>query len=391
MNVKARRLSQPRILGKTLGVTVLAFLLSYVFMSPLSGSTAAFFSTPEKNDFTITDFYNIVADSRAISYLDTNIVIVNIDKSDRNDIAEMLEIISLCGPKAIGVDVMFSEPREGDEVLFDALNDCQAVVLPIGMKPTDSSESFRVYVSPFFYNPDSQDSLKLATAEYAATSMPSKYAGSMVREMRPFFVVSSGDTILSFATALARIADPESYEELRNRRHKLESICFHSRRFRIIEPEELMTYADELTGKIVILGALNEMEDLHPTPVDGAMPGVLIHAHSTATILDRAYMTTLPKWFNILLGFIACFSIVYTHIVLNPGIKGLVIRLLQVALLWIVVQLGYWLFINYDILIDFSYALLMLAFGLFACDIWTGVHTVIKNIISHRQKKRGII
>lgn len=390
MNVNARLLIQTGTLGKALGITALAFLLSYVFMSPLSASTSAFFSTPEKNDFTITDFYNVVADSRAVSYLDTNIVIVNVDKSDRNDIAEMLEIISLCSPKAIGVDVMFKDPREGDEFLLEALNGCSALVLPVGLRPTNSADSFNVEICSFFYAPDSPDSPKVEPAIYAATSMPSKYAGSMVREMRPFFVVSSGDTILSFPTALARLADPECYEELRNRRHKLEPICFHSRRFMVIEPEELMTYADSLSGKIVILGALNEIGDLHPTPVNASMPGVLIHAHSAATILDRAYMTTLPKWVNILIGFVICFSIVLAHIKLNSGISGLVIRLLQVAFLWIVVQLGYWLFITHNILIDFSYALLMLAFGLFACDIWNGVHTIIKKIISHRQKKLEI-
>lgn len=391
MAINARLITQTGALGKALGITALAFLLSYLFMSPFSASTAAFFSTPEKNDFTITDFYNIVADSRAVSYLDTNIVIVNIDKSDRNDIAEMLDILSLCGPKAIGIDAMFEEHREGDEVLMDALSGSSSLVLPVGLRPTTTPDSFGVKLSSFFYPPLSPDSLKLENPIYAATSMPSKFAGSMVREMRPFFIVKEGDTVLSFPTALAQIFDPESYEELRKRNHKLEPISFHSRRFMIIEPEELIEYADSLTGKIVLLGAIHEIDDLHPTPVNASMPGVMIHAHSTATILNRAYMTTLPKWVNILIGFLICFSIVFTHIKLNPGIKGLIIRLLQVALLWIVVQLGYWLFIAHDILIDFSYALLMLAFGLFACDIWNGVQTIIKNIIEYWRKRNKTI
>ncbi len=95
---------------KAVCISLFAFVLSMVLIQPFSASTAALFSSPEKNDFTISDFYNIVADGRDLAHLDDNIVIVNLDNSDRAEIAGLLNMISLCGPKA---EVSMSLSRTG--------------------------------------------------------------------------------------------------------------------------------------------------------------------------------------------------------------------------------------------------------------------------------------
>lgn len=366
-------------LGKTLGITALAFILSYVFMAPFSASTAAFFSTPEKNDFTITDFYNIVADSRAVSILDDNIVIINIDNSDRNEIADILQVVSLTNPKAVGLDVIFSDCREGDSILHDALRACDNLIMPVSMRPEDNPELFRIDSHSYFYPTGGSDSLNLGI-EYAAASLPSKYDRGMVREMQIYFPTTDGDTLYSLPAALVRTADVNSYNNLRARENNLENINFHSRCFTVIEPETLIDNAEMLTGRVVLIGAIHEAGDLHQTPVNSSMPGVMVHAYATATVLDNAYMNTIPKWANILIGFLLCFMVVFIHVSFSTKALGLLLRLLQIALLWITVQLGYWFFVNHNLIIDFSYALLMLAFGLFACDIWNGTVTIFKHL-----------
>ncbi|MDE6267206.1 MAG: CHASE2 domain-containing protein [Muribaculaceae bacterium] len=386
MSEGSKKKNYVRCLGKTLGITALAFILSYLFMAPFSVSTAAFFSTPEKNDFTITDFYNIVADSRAVSHLDDHVVVINIDNSDRQEIADILQIVSLCGPKAIGLDVMFDDRRDGDEVLHDAFRACPGLVMPLSMRPENDPMLFHINSSSYFYPDGEADTLKLGV-EYAAASMPSKYEGSMVREMQTFFPTISGDTVISFPAALVRLADEEAYNRLRARGNRLEYVNFHSRRFAILEPESLMENADTISGRVVLIGAIHELGDLHPTPVNSAMPGVLIHAHSIATVMDGAYMERLPQWMNVMIGFLLCFIVVFTHVTFRSGALGLLLRLIQLGLLWVTVQVGYWFFIYHNLIIDFSYALVMLAFGLFACDIWNGVYTIIKNLIEkYRQK-----
>lgn len=363
---------------KACGVTLLAFLLSLTLMAPFSTSVSAIFSTPEKNDFTITDFYNIVADSRAVSHLDDNVVIVNIDRSDRNEISEILSVATLAGARAIGLDVMFEDEREGDEPLIQAISDCPVIVQPLALQPVESPDTFAVRAASYFYTVPGD-----GHSSYAAASMPSRYAHSMVREMRVSFTGSDGSDIPSFAVALAEATDPAAVEKLKSRHNDLEMINYHSRRFRIFEPEELIDNAEELTGRIVLIGALHEQGDLHQTPVDSSMPGVMIHAHALATILDGAYMNAVPKSVNMLIGCLLCFIIVLTHLSLSVGIKGLIIRIMQIVFVWLAVQTGYWFFISHSVIIDFSYSLLMLAFGIFACDIWNGMMTIGTWIVGH--------
>ena len=89
-------------LYKAVGITALAFALSSVLLAPFSFSASTLVSAPEKNDFEMTDFYAIVADSRLVRTLDPDIVIVNIDNCDRNAIADVLEAVSLCNPAVVG-------------------------------------------------------------------------------------------------------------------------------------------------------------------------------------------------------------------------------------------------------------------------------------------------
>ena len=349
---------------KAVCISLFAFVLSMVLIQPFSASTAALFSSPEKNDFTISDFYNIVADGRDLAHLDDNIVIVNLDNSDRAEIAGLLNMISLCGPKAVGLDVTFEDRREGDSLLLEAISMTPALVQPINLVPVQGSDSFALGGYSYFYRPGDDG--------FASSALPSKYANSTIREFRTVFPTRDAGSLPSFSLALARIADPDAAAELEQRGNKLEVINYHSRRFRCYEPSELIDHAEELAGRVVLLGALHEKGDLHPTAVNSMMAGIFIHANSLATVLDRAYMTSTPRWLQWLFGFLLCYLVVFTHLSLTVRIKGLVLRILQVGLLYATVQIGYYMFLIHNVVMDFSYALLMLTFGIFACDIWNG-------------------
>lgn len=349
---------------KAVCIRLFAFVLSMVLIQPFSASTAALFSSPEKNDFTISDFYNIVADGRDLAHLDDNIVIVNLDNSDRAEIAGLLNMISLCGPKAVGLDVTFEDRREGDSLLLEAIAMTPALVQPLNLLPVQGSDSFALGGYSYFYRPGDDG--------FASSALPSKYANSTIREFRTVFPTRDAGSLPSFSLALARIADPDAAAELEQRGNKLEIINYHSRRFRCYEPSELLDHAEELAGRVVLLGALHEKGDLHPTPVNSMMAGIFIHANSLATVLDRAYMTSTPRWLQWLFGFLLCYLVVFTHLSLTVRIKGLVLRILQVGLLYATVQIGYYMFLIHNVVMDFSYALLMLTFGIFACDIWNG-------------------
>lgn len=361
-----------KIAIKAAFISALAFALSMVIMQPFGASVSALFSSPEKNDFTLSDFYIMTADGRAVAHLDDNIVIINIDRSDRADIARTLDMLGLCGPAAVGLDVIFADEREGDENLLAALDRTPALIQPLTLVPENhSTDTFRISEASYYFDPKH-------TEGFASTALPSKFSNSMIREFRPTFKTVTAGDIDGFAPALARLVHPETMETLQRRNHKLETINYHSRRFRIYEPEDIMDHASDINGRIVLIGAMTEPGDLHPTPVNSLMPGVMIHAHALATILDGAYLSVTPKWIHLLLAFALCYFIVYLALRNTTKTKGLMLRLIQVACVLALVQTGYWLFVRHNVVFDTSNALLMVLFGLFAADIWFGMEGLIE-------------
>ncbi len=351
---------------KALGITSLDFVLSQILLSPLTFSAATMISSPDRGDFTINDFYCHVADKRAVRTLDRDVVIVDIGDLDRDGIAEVIETLSFCSPKAVGVDVLFAEPREDDSRIINALRSCPNIVMAVSVKPdTDHQDMYTYDLQSFL-----MDSISTGTA-VGATNFPTTEGDRTIREFRPYFPGVT-DTIDSFALAIARIASPSSATVIDERGNSEEVINFCSRTYNIYNPDELIENADQITGKIVLLGSLNHREDMHTTPVKSAMTGVMIHAHTLSTILSETYFYKLGQWWNWAIAFLSCFTVIALSMFIPTKIKSMTMRVFQLLLLYVTIRYGYELFINYNIIANFSYSLLMITFGLLANDFWTG-------------------
>lgn len=358
---------------KTLGITLLAFALSFILMQPFSFSAASLLSSSDGNDFTINDFYNKVADNRLVSTLDSDIVIIDIADSDRDGIADILETVALCGPRAVGLDVVFSDRREGDERIIEAVGHCPNIVMAVSVKNDSLTDRFAIDEQSYF-----TDSLGITSV--GAINFPTQHTNRTIREFRPDYKSIDGTEVPSFALALSEMNSPDHHNPdiFRERGNEHEIIRYYSRIFKTFTPDNLIEHAEELSDKIVLIGALGDPADIHATPVTNSMPGILIHAHSTATILSGSYFYQLHKYANWAIAFTSCFLVVFLSLSLHLGIKGLLLRILQVALLYTAIRVGYYFFIEHDVVINFSYTLLMLTFGLFACDIWIGMTTIFK-------------
>ncbi len=373
-------LPPPRLL-KALGITVLAFTLSTMLMRPFSFSASAFLSNPEKSDFAITDFYSIVADSRPVRQIDDQIVIININGLDRDGIASVLHLMPLLQPAAVGLDVAFIEPREDDTRLLAAIKACPNLVLPVSLAHDTDSDSFTIAETSFFSDSTAAD------IPVGATNLPARYAKSTIREFQTYFPLKDtagkcNDPVPSFVVAIAGKGRPSMMEALEKRGNRIELINYPSRSFRIFTPEEIADNAHLIAGRIILIGDTGDLADMHATPVTSTMSGVMIHAYALATIVHHEYLDSFSKTENLALAFALCLVVVLTSVMLPIGIKGLIMRIMQVSLLYFVVRLGYTLFLDHNLVIDFSYALLMLAFGLLACDIWIGMTTIINIILS---------
>lgn len=132
-----------RVPGKRLfkvsGITVLAFVLSMLLTTPAAFSITSLFSSPDQEDFAISDFFTRMADHRPVRLMDSDIVLVDIGFTGREEIAEALELLTLCGPRTVALDVLFEEPHEDDSRLLAALAATPSLVLPVGLDETRSA------------------------------------------------------------------------------------------------------------------------------------------------------------------------------------------------------------------------------------------------------------
>lgn len=363
---------------KALGMTVLAFMISLVLVSPLSFSAMSLFTPPEKTDFTISDFYQQVANNRPVRTLDPDVVIADIAALDREGIASLIDVISESSPRAVGVDVTFLAPGdpESDSHLIEALRSVPNLVLACTVDDTSSgreSASFARSETTFFI--DSIDGVAEGVVNF-----PAKEHRGTVREFAPLFVMKeNGDTILSFAAALASRVDPGSLRTLLKRGNDHEIIDYPSREFTIISPEEIYDRRGELAGKTVIVGAAGELGDIHSTPVTSRMPGIEMHAFALSQILGGRYYAKTGRAADWIMAFLLCYAVILLSISIKPTIKGFVTRILQLVIVYASVQIGYLLFVDHRIVTNFSYILLMLTFGLFAVDLWNGAVVMLKN------------
>lgn len=357
------------ILTRAIGVTLLALLLSFVLSSPMTASLSGLFSNPERKDFRTTDLYAQVADGRPVRQWEDRIVMVDIEHAGREEIAECLEILALCEPKAVGLDVNFARPTDNDSVLINAITSLPGLVLPLGLDQTEESR-FSVVDKPFFYE-------ELPGLTYGVVNFPAESSNASIREYAVKFSIDNGDTIPSFPMALAKIGDPDKAALVLSRGTDQEIIDYPSREFRIIKLGEVADNAENLTGRYVLIGALSEASDMHATPIDSYLSGMQIHAYSLSSLLDGSRFTEMPRWVDILLASLSCFLIIYLALSLQGKLRGVALRFVQVAILIGTVLFGYIVYIDRSLICNFSHTILMMAFSLFALDVWNGLEWVV--------------
>lgn len=364
--------------AKAACITALAFVLSMLLVSPFTASTSALFSSPEQQDFKFSDIYAQVADDRPVRQLDPNIVILDIGNYNRGEIARTLMFLSLCNPRAVGLDVLFMAPRDPaeDAMLVDAVRSIPGIVLACSVDPAgdDGDRPVFAYAMRSFF----ADSIADGAAVAGATNLPSKGEHGRIRHFVTGFADAEGGVIPSFAGALASRVCPERLALYDG--PEMNTVRYHSHEFTVIPADEIADRAAALDGKTVIVGSMNDAGDMHATPVNSYYPGALIHAHSLATMMDGIRYTTAPGWVDYATAIAVCFGIVLLCISMKHMGRSILLRVLQIALLVGAVTVGYTLFVERNIICNFSHTLLMIAFGLFSIDLWNGTAAIGRSI-----------
>lgn len=360
----------------------LAYFLSLVMTAPFA-FTASFLNSSKPNDFDFADFYNVVADGRPVRDIDDKVVVINLENSDRAEFAAIFDLLQSVNPAAIGVDVLFQEPHDPstDEWLISSLRGLENVVMAESLLKQEGQDLFSVSDRSFFADTIGHE------IEFAASNLPARVASGTVRTFRPLYPTATGN-VAGFATAVAAKASPSAAAELFKRNNQQETINFPSREILVLTPGALGDAPETVNGKVVLLGAVSKTEDIHPTPTDNNMPGILIHAYAISTILHNNYLNRHSSWLEWSIACMLCFIITLGFCIIPVEYKGLTLRLTQMLLLILVIYIGYYLFVEKNTVIDFSPSLLMITFGLFACDLRLGLVSIFQKIrSSFRQKK----
>ena len=215
---------------------------------------------------------------------------------DREFLAELLKTLAARGPKAIGLDILFDQPTEPekDKALDDTL---KSLGVPLVVSYTDNtslvSEEQRAYLDAFV-PPRLRALATLATDQF-----------DTVRWTYPGHTLANGTYLASFARALANLVGRDSPA-------KLIDIAWHGRP--APDVPAFREYGAELVGalpadwfkdKIILIGTDLTLVDRHRTPFstiyagdEGMLPGIVVHAHSLAQILEGRPPPSIGWWGN---------------------------------------------------------------------------------------------
>ena len=343
-----------------IGISFFALILANISLDGCVTSLSDLAPIDRKLDFNSSDFYQLVAESRAEKVLDENIVIVPIDNLSRRDICHLIEDVALGSPKAIGLDVFFTFPMEGDEYLLKVLQNTPGLVVAMGLT-TKENNKWKINHSYFL------DSLQNTSC--GIVNMNTKRRYNVVRDFIPYYQTERG-VIEHFALSLARRINPSAAEHLLTNHESSIPIDYTSREFDVIAPDSVLEHIDELKGKVVMIGALDDTQDIFVTPINDTMAGVMVHAYTLSTILGERYASVIPNWLLWIFGLFICIIFIIVKMWVKRYSINLLMRLFQLMVMFIITYIGCVLFIEYHYVLELSMPLMVVALGIAALDVW---------------------
>jgi len=326
-------------------------------------------------DFDFNDLYFSKVGNTQKNDVDSSIVVVNIGKADREGIAQLIEKTTSMGPKVIGVDALFTQPKDPvtDSILKAVIHRNKNVVLAVKYE-TDSSEKL-VTVGNYF-----KDNNTL----YGYVNFPTHGENETIRYYYPFKRDEKDHELVlpSFTSTIMKQYDEKKYQEIA---HKIDKqlIINYTRRvsetkkqYLVVEPEDLMmdrVDSSVFKNKIALLAYVNidrnDIEDKKFTPLNEKyagksipdMNGVFIHANILSMILEHNYIKKLPLWVNILIAVLVCWLHMsfFIHYYLESHIWfHLAAKIAQVASAIFFVWLGIEIFSRYHLKVDLKFSLI---------------------------------
>ncbi len=308
----------------------------------------------------MTDFYERAAAHSGVALLDTTVTVIAIDDCSHDDIGEVLDLVSDCQPKAIGLDIMFYS-LDNDSLLKASLkNTASLLTVPVNVGERLSSQSF--------INSDT-----LPDARFGRVDLAQEHRYVPIRH---YFLSVDGKP--SFVKQLAQSAgyDTRDLEET-------ETLRYGAREFNVISAREMLDGgyipAEKVTDKIVLIGTINDINDMHYTPIDNDMPGIMIHAYSLSTLISGTPVKSLPPYVIYTIALLFTIATIWLCMrVDNHPYANLVSRIIPLGIIVIFIYICYHCYNTKNLYVDFTIVLAMTASGMLCYDLYTGIPSLSK-------------
>ena len=348
----------------TIGVFVFLIVLgmipiNFYVLNPMKSALKDF-------DFNDMKYSELVKDDRI--KLDTNIVIVNIGRADRGQIAGIIKLVNEYKPKVIGLDALFPGERDSvqDALLRETFINTKNLVAASYIEPSDS----------FYLRKDHFDE---QTPKKGYVNFVTYNIGTR-RLYTPFEVIDH-KRIPSFTSAIVKEFDSNAYNKLEKRHKEVEYINYSRRdnKYFVVEPDTLINDGVDtniLRNRIVLLGYINkdptDIEDKMFTPMNEKfvgktipdMNGIVVHANIISMVIEGNYINKTPKWvawvLAIIIGWIHM-SLFIRYYLENHIWFHLVAKLAQVFSVIFFAYLGIFIFNKFDLKLDMKYTLYVIA------------------------------
>lgn len=308
--------------------------------------------------------------------IDSNIVIINIGQADREGLSHIIDKTASYSPKVMGLDVVFSGPREyiTDSILENSINNNKNLVLAVKYQ-TDSTDKLIAAENYFLKNNNL----------FGYVNFPNDDKET-VRSYFPFKKDDHDKNLVlpSFTTSLIKEYDSLAYNKLEKKVNK-KTIINYSRSYTQETKQYWVFNADELfmdqvdssliKGKIALLAYVNtnpnDIEDKKFSPMNEKyagkstpdMNGIIVHANIISMALEDTYVKKVPSWMNILIAIVICWLHMsfFIHYYLESHIWfHLAAKIAQVASAFFFVWLGIYLYDQYRLKVDLKMSLIVI-------------------------------
>lgn len=295
-------------------VTVITFIIIGVFYVFLKSVDIAFLNPIAKgiSNFSLSDVYYEIKQETTVP--DTCSLITLVDMTElhsRDEIADVIDSIAACGPRVLGVDLIFESLREdlGDNRQLVEAAENAAPFSVFSCKFIDYNAAEDTYMSKTgsFFTSDNRIAPAAAGADVpilpvmeAYTNVKSRAESSFIRELT---VERKWDGV-NYYSMPAMLVNLYTEGRAMDKRDRL--VNFLPVHFPTVRYDSVRICEDLIRDRIVLLGTMHEEADMHYTPL-GKMAGMEVLAYSTLTLLEQKNIREVSLPVILLLSFIVCY------------------------------------------------------------------------------------